>query len=36
MKLIKKKDEEVWKMLRREVHLENEDTEGGVKDGEMD
>ena len=35
-KLIKKKDEEVWKMLRREVHLENEDTEGGVKDGEMD
>lgn len=29
-KLIKKKDEEVWKMLRREVHLENEDTEENV------
>ena len=31
-KLIKKKDEEVWKMLRREVHLENEDTEENVAD----
>lgn len=29
-KLIKKKDEEVWKMLRHEVHLENEDTEENV------
>lgn len=31
-KLIKKKDEEVWKMLRREVHLESEDTEENVAD----
>lgn len=31
-KLIKKKDEEVWKMLRCEVHLENEDTEENVAD----